>query len=251
MNDAVKKTFLLKIIPPDGYSVYRVTFTRRHLVSIAAIVFALLLGAVGLHTYQLKVAEANLKALQAITARQQSQLRQIDSQADALAGELRAVQKENAAIRQLIGGDKDGKHQHAMIVVPRANGAEDFARVQARLRHLASASQATRADAARLQRLVLRVLNLRRLATIARERMIAAIPSIMPANGYVASGFGWRNNPWPEFHKGVDLAADYGATVRAAASGTVASAGWDPGGFGNKVDIDHGNGYHTWYAHLA
>ena len=31
----------------------------------------------------------------------------------------------------------------------------------------------------------------------------------------------------------------------------MATAGWDPGGFGIKVDIDHGNGYHTWYAHLS
>ncbi len=251
MNDVVRKTFLVKIIPPDGYSVYRVTFTRRHLAAIGAIVIAMLLCAVGIHTYQLKVAEANVNALQALTARQQSQLRQIDSQADALAGQLRAVQKENAEIRHLIGADKEGKHQHAMLAVPRAGGAGDFAQVQARLRHLASASLATRADAARLQRLALRVLNLRRLASITRERMIAQIPSIMPVNGYVASAFGWRHDPWPEFHKGVDLAADYGTTVRSAAAGTVVSAGWDPGGFGNKVDIDHGNGYHTWYAHLS
>jgi murein DD-endopeptidase MepM/ murein hydrolase activator NlpD len=38
--------------------------------------------------------------------------------------------------------------------------------------------------------------------------------------------------------------------VHATAAGTVASATWD-GGFGLKVDIDHGNGYHTWYAHLS
>ena len=44
--------------------------------------------------------------------------------------------------------------------------------------------------------------------------------------------------------------ADWGTAVHAAAAGTVASAGWD-GGFGIKVDIDHGNGYHTWYAHLS
>jgi len=38
--------------------------------------------------------------------------------------------------------------------------------------------------------------------------------------------------------------------VRAAAAGVVAAAGWD-GGYGIKVDIDHEDGYHTWYAHLS
>ncbi|HLI96988.1 MAG TPA: M23 family metallopeptidase, partial [Candidatus Baltobacteraceae bacterium] len=46
------------------------------------------------------------------------------------------------------------------------------------------------------------------------------------------------------------LGADYGDVVRAAAAGTVVSADWD-GGYGEKIDIDHGNGYHTWYAHLS
>ncbi len=89
------------------------------------------------------------------------------------------------------------------------------------------------------------------MAFAARERALAAIPSLNPVGGPIAAGFGYRTDPWPEFHKGVDLAADYGAQVRASAAGTVASAGWDAGGFGNKVDIDHGNGYHTWYAHLS
>ncbi|MDP9110748.1 MAG: M23 family metallopeptidase, partial [Candidatus Eremiobacteraeota bacterium] len=48
----------------------------------------------------------------------------------------------------------------------------------------------------------------------------------------------------------VDLGANYGEIVRASAAGTIASAGWD-GGYGIKVDVDHGNGYHSWYAHLS
>jgi murein DD-endopeptidase MepM/ murein hydrolase activator NlpD len=95
-----------------------------------------------------------------------------------------------------------------------------------------------------------RVLNLRRLASIARARTIAAIPSLNPVAGAVNAGFGWRTVPFPEFHKGLDLGADYGTPVHAAAAGTIASAGW-AGEFGIRVDIDHGNGYHTWYCHLS
>ena len=249
MNDA-RKTFLLKIIPPDGYSVYRLAFTRRHLALLGAVMVIASLAAIGFHTYQLHVASADVRALQALTAEQQSKLQTIDKQADALAKQLRAVQKENADIKALIGADRGGRKQHAFVAVPGAAASADFSAVQARLSALARASDATRDDAQHLQRVAMRVLNLRRMASIAHERMLAAIPSLNPVNGGIAASFGWRTNPWPEFHKGLDLEANYGTPVHATAAGTVASASWD-GGFGLKVDIDHGNGYHTWYAHLS
>ena len=248
MND-VHKTFLIKIIPPSGYSVYRLALTRRHLAMLATAMLICLLVAAGLHSYQLHQAETNVRALQALTAEQQTKLQSIDKQADALANQIKTVQKENAEIKRLIGADRGGK-QHAFVPAGDAAPHADFASVQARLRTLASASDATRADAQHMERLAVRVLNLRRLASIARERLIASIPSINPVGGAIAAGFGWRTNPWPEFHKGLDLEANYGDMVRAAAAGTVASAGWE-GGYGNKVDIDHGNGYHTWYCHLS
>ena len=249
MNDA-RKTFLLKIIPPDGYSVYRIAFTRRHLAVLGALLLLAGLGAVGFHTYQLHVAAADVRALQSLTAEQQTKLQTIDKQADALAAQLKTVQKENAEIKRLIGADRGGRKQHAFIAPSDAARGANFTAVQTRLRELTRASDATRADAQRLQRLAMRVLNLRRMASIAHERMLAAIPSLNPVGGGIAASFGWRTNPWPEFHKGLDLEANYGTPVHATAAGTVASAEWD-GGFGLKVDIDHGNGYHTWYAHLS
>ena len=248
----MKKTFLVKIIPPDGYSVYRLAFTRRHLIALASVVAIALLAAVGVHTYQLHQASADVRALQALTTQQQSQLKSIDTQADALANQLRSVQRENAEIRRLIGADRGGHGPHAMLSSPRSRDrVANFQDVQARLHRLARVSAQTRDDATRLQKLAMRVLNLRHMASAARERLIAQIPSIMPVDGELAAGFGWRTNPWPEFHKGVDLAADYGTPVRAAAAGTVETAGWDGGGFGIKVTIDHGNGYETLYGHLS
>jgi murein DD-endopeptidase MepM/ murein hydrolase activator NlpD len=244
-----RKTFLLKIIPPDGYSVYRIAFTRRHLAMLGIAFVIAGFAAVGFHSYQLHVAEADLRALQRQTAEQQTKLRTIDKQADALATQLKNVQKENAEIKRLIGADRGAK-PHAFVAPPGAVPGKDFGAVQTRLRELARASAATRDDAQRLQRLAMRVLNLRRVASIAHERMLAAIPSLNPVGGGIAASFGWRTNPWPEYHKGLDLEANYGTPVHATAAGTVASASWD-GGFGMKVDIDHGNGYHTWYAHLS
>ena len=70
----------------------------------------------------------------------------------------------------------------------------------------------------------------------------------IPCSGTVSSGFGAR---WGRNHNGVDLAAPNGTDITAADSGTVVSAGWNSGGYGNLVIIDHGDGTQTYYAHCS
>ena len=68
----------------------------------------------------------------------------------------------------------------------------------------------------------------------------------------VAAALGDRFGPRGDrFHSGLDLVATAGTPVRAAGAGTVTFAGWNPGGYGNLVVIDHGNGVSSWYAHLS
>lgn len=52
-------------------------------------------------------------------------------------------------------------------------------------------------------------------------------------------------------HKGLDIAAPGGTDIYAAADGVVISAGWNPGGYGYFVQIDHLNGYQTVYGHMS
>lgn len=76
-------------------------------------------------------------------------------------------------------------------------------------------------------------------------------PSRMPAQGYITSGFGGRADPFSgghAHHMGIDIDAYLGEPVHAAADGVVSFAG-TKSGFGNVVEIDHGNGYSTLYAH--
>ena len=68
-----------------------------------------------------------------------------------------------------------------------------------------------------------------------------------PVQGTITSKFGWR---WGAFHRGVDIGAPTGTSVKAADAGMVTFAGWN-GGYGNLVKIDHGKGKQTWYAHLS
>jgi murein DD-endopeptidase MepM/ murein hydrolase activator NlpD len=71
---------------------------------------------------------------------------------------------------------------------------------------------------------------------------------LVPVSAPVGDRFGPRGG-W--FHSGVDFVAPYGAAVRSTRSGRVVSAGWDAGGYGNLVVIDHGSGVTSWYAHLS
>ena len=69
---------------------------------------------------------------------------------------------------------------------------------------------------------------------------------IWPAKGILTSGYGWR---WGRLHKGIDIAAPVGTPIFAAASGKVVSAGWNSGGYGNLVKLQHIDGSITLYAH--
>jgi len=69
---------------------------------------------------------------------------------------------------------------------------------------------------------------------------------IWPAKGALTSGYGWR---WGRMHKGIDIAAPIGTPIVAAAPGVVVKAGWNSGGYGNLVDIQHADGTLTRYAH--
>ncbi|WP_378942846.1 peptidoglycan DD-metalloendopeptidase family protein [Mesorhizobium sp. ANAO-SY3R2] len=80
------------------------------------------------------------------------------------------------------------------------------------------------------------------------------LPLANPAAGHsISSGFGVRKDPLigaPALHSGMDFRAPPGAPARATASGTVTKAGWN-GGYGRMVEIDHGDGFTTRYAHLS
>ena len=83
-------------------------------------------------------------------------------------------------------------------------------------------------------------------------RIDAALkPAGMPVQGYISSYFGTRPDPFDgrsARHTGIDIATSFGTPVHVVAEGIVTFAG-RRGGYGNVVEVDHGNGYMTRYAH--
>ena len=81
------------------------------------------------------------------------------------------------------------------------------------------------------------------------------MPDMWPILGPITSGFGEREDPVlgngeGEFHKGIDIGSPDGTPVHAPADGRVIKSGWGSG-YGREVQIDHGNGIVTLYAHLS
>ena len=82
-------------------------------------------------------------------------------------------------------------------------------------------------------------------------RTVAPIPGVVgegnfmwPTSGHISQKYYW-------YHQAVDIANKSNPDIVASQGGTVVTAGWNAGGYGNYVVIDHGNGYKTLYAHMV
>jgi murein DD-endopeptidase MepM/ murein hydrolase activator NlpD len=98
------------------------------------------------------------------------------------------------------------------------------------------------------------------LLTVLESRLIdqkfrnMMLPTQQPvADGHIGSGFGWRIDPFTghtALHTGLDFEAERGTPILAAAGGVVVTQELHPA-YGNMVEIDHGNGLVTRYAHAS
>lgn len=151
----------------------------------------------------------------------------------ALAGRTAEQQQAYAALvaqrDQLLGAQQDRQTLLAAVRSRGGDAAEDLERLERASARLAAQIQATSSSS----------------SPAAPAAAPSAAGFIWPVSGPITSGYGQR---WGRLHAGVDIAAGFGTTIRAAASGTVTYSGW-LGGYGNLVVVDHGGGISTAYAH--
>ena len=90
-----------------------------------------------------------------------------------------------------------------------------------------------------------------------KEKLFAAIPAIQPISNKklisLASGYGMRIHPVykvRKMHQGIDFASPIGTPIYATADGLVTKVEFNFSGYGKMVEIDHGFGYKTRYAHM-
>lgn len=111
-----------------------------------------------------------------------------------------------------------------------------------------------------MKALAIQSVSLDEITKLAKQKalLLKSIPAIQPIKNeelkHMASGFGYRSDPFTKirkFHNGMDFSAKSGTPIYATGDGIVKKADGTVSGFGNHVEINHGYGYMTLYAHLS
>ena len=247
-----KRSYTLMLVPHRGNKVYRLQFPIRMIKACAAVIgAAAVFAAAGAFHYQFTVQKAQseldeLNKLRTVNSAQAAQLTQLAKNTAVLQEEMNKLNQLDAEVRRLLNKEEQPGVSRSGVLRPSAS-------------HNGEGGPIVKPQAAELNNLVQGLLasvkargeSLESLRNDLKERnaRAAATPSIWPADGTVTSRFGWR---WggSDWHPGIDIAADTGTPIMAAAEGVVISSGWN-GGYGRQVMIDHGNGIVTLYGHTS
>jgi murein DD-endopeptidase MepM/ murein hydrolase activator NlpD len=237
-----KREYTLKIIPHQGGDVRSLRLPMKTIkYSVATICTSAILfvGAFCYSTYNaslLQKDQVELDELRQVNTIQQTQILQLAKKAANLQEDMNKLDELEGELRQLTTGsagtDKpvhDG--QGGPGIKPNIENLNET---------LNSLEQNIKIRRANLENLKANIVN--------QQAKLAVTPSIWPANGEVSSRYGLR---WggSDFHPGIDIAADIGTPIVATADGVVIESGWNSGGYGYMVDVDHGNGIVTRYGH--
>ena len=252
------REYTIKIIPHQGAEVKSIHLPVRWVkYGIASLVTGavLLVGAFSYSaysSYSLRSEAAQIEKLHQVNNIQQEQLLQLSKKAGALQEQVEQIGQVEQELRQLTGveggtpatptgNNSDGTHTGQGGPFSEKIKAEHVSEA------LNSLEQKVAARKASLEQLR-EAMKAQQLLVEYQNSMNASTPAIWPCSGDVSSPYGLRWNG-SDYHPGIDIANDSGTPIVATADGVVTDAGWNSGGYGNMVDIDHGNGFMTRYAH--
>ena len=281
------REYTIKIIPHQGQTIHSIRLPLRvfkyGFASLAAGA-VLFVGAFGYATYSAfegKTNAAEISQLQQVNSMQQEQLSQLAKKSNALQDEMEKLSQIEQELQRLSGlpASEDASGGTPLEGVPAPEGALPADTPSAESAHAEPEPFAPADDAPHdgqggpwiapnvknvrqaldniQQRIAKSRANLEEIRAalvekqqymLYQQQLSRMTPSGWPAGGDVSSPYGLR---WggSDFHPGIDIANDYGTPITATADGIVVAAGWNSGGYGNMVDIDHGNGVVTRYGH--
>lgn len=254
-----KNLYTLLIIPhKKKESVKRFLATHLHLrlTGIFSVLFLCFFGYCTIDYLTIKLEQMELANLRQMASTQQEQISTLQEKISFFERKLDDLKQVDEKIRNM-ASELTGK---------RGKGAsKDVAPAREQLRGIGGPIPADEAGPDKLSKLNRHMDQLLEDAS-ARERSLvelqeylraqrslaAVTPSIWPVAGWVTSEFGRRTNPFgrrAEFHTALDIATKLGAPIQAPADGIVANVEKRPD-MGLMIQIEHGRGIQTLYAHL-
>jgi hypothetical protein len=244
------------LLVPNGAAPSKVLEVSRGLLRLAGTVGVLLFVSavlVGYATMSRRLDLSRTAALEAENARLMREIGDLSGKLDHLSDTIAQISRRDARIRVLANLEPiDPQVQAAGIGGP-AGDTPDSSGSSPALRHAAG----VRVDLNALIRranLLASSFDAAADSLASHKERLAATPSIMPTQGWLTSAFSaMRSHPVLHVarpHEGIDVSAPMGTPIEAPAAGVVRSAGWEAG-YGHTIEIDHGYGIVTRFAHAS
>jgi murein DD-endopeptidase MepM/ murein hydrolase activator NlpD len=244
------------LLVPNGAAPSKVLEVSRGLLRLAGTVGVVLFVSavlVGYATVSRRLDLSRTAALEAENERLLHQIGDLSGKLEHLSDTIAQISRRDARIRVLANLEPiDPQVQAAGIGGPAGVGADSAAASPA-LRRVAG----VRVDLNALIRranLLASSFDAAADSLASHKERLAATPSIMPTQGWLTSAFSaMRAHPVLHVarpHEGIDVSAPMGTPIEAPAAGVVRSAGWEAG-YGHTIEIDHGYGIMTRFAHAS
>jgi murein DD-endopeptidase MepM/ murein hydrolase activator NlpD len=244
------------VLVPHGAEPSKVVEVSRGVIRLAAafgvvvVVVAVLLGSA---TVSRRVELSHTSRLEDENSRLAQQLGELHSRLTTLSDTIARISQRDAKVRLLANLDPISPQVQAAGIGGPAAPASPGSLGTPLLRKAAD----VRVDANALIRranLLAASFSAAADSLAAHHDRLAATPSIMPTQGWLSSAFAaMREHPILHVarpHEGIDVSAPMGTPIEAPASGVVRSTGWEAG-YGNTIEIDHGFGIVTKFAHTS
>ena len=264
-------SYTIRITPDKTDDVKVFTITRsmaKYLASSVIILLVLVIASLGFAGYAYinnKSDKEHIQKLQEANALQQEQLSQLDKKANSLQQDVDELTNLENELKQLSGISTDdndkanstGDEVDTNVDSTKGQGGAypegalpTIDSVRTTLNNVEYRLNGKKNNMEQLKNSLQKAIIMKRQEVAFQNQTISITPSIWPSSGVVSSPYGLR---WggSDFHPGIDIADDMGTPIHATADGAVSVAGWNSGGYGNMVDIDHGNGVMTRYGHAS
>ncbi|TWH46618.1 M23 family metallopeptidase [Sporomusa sp. KB1] len=249
-----RREYTLMIVPHHGKSVFSIRIPMKFVKYTAVtlgICLTILSGTMLNYRYQTNIAaqeKYELNQLRVVNSKQNAELQELSKATADLQQDMNRLNQLDNDLRRIVSSEEivdTSRSAPPRLTNYNGQGGPGIQPNAADLKNLVKELKAAANERENS------LINLKSSLTEKKERL-ASTPSIWPTNGEVTSRFGWRSSPWGsgsgDWHPGIDIANDIGTPITAAADGTVVNSSWY-GGYGNMVEIDHGNGIVTIYGH--